>query len=209
MKFVTLIAIFLSLLGCIKANATSINAKNKYPYVLLGNTDYGILNEDDLGAFSWGRERRPFNPKSSMGYYWQCFPREVIKIILKDIGTSSAEVGGKENIADLNIEVWINPNLIYEYEMRARWPVADFEKRFNKWRNIMKQEKYVCLAGEYVNYEHKTSNGMETDVYGWIFEKIKTKKGCDSYLFNCHQTYQEYLQEKSKRQFNRSLNSSL
>ncbi len=55
---------------------------------------------------------------------------------------------------------------------------------------IQNQEKIRCLkAGDYVNYEHKNDNGIERNVYGWIFEKMKTKKGCDSYLFSCHPTY--------------------
>ncbi len=82
--------------------------------------------------------------------------------------------------------------------MRARWSVADFEKRFNKWRKIMKGEKYVCLAGDFVNFEHKKENGIERDVYNWIFEKIKTKKGCDSYLHSCNPTYAGYLEKKAK-----------
>ncbi len=35
------------------ANAVSVSAKKKYPYPLLTD-DYGILNENDLGAFTWG-----------------------------------------------------------------------------------------------------------------------------------------------------------
>lgn len=198
MKFVTPIVAFVCFLVCVNANAISLDAKNKYPYILLGNTDYGILNENDLGAFSWGQEREPFNPKNSLGYYWQCFPRESIEIMLRDSGSSADGIGQKaDNLADLKIKAWISPNLVHEYEMRARWSVSDFEKRFNKWRNIMKAEKYVCLAGEYVNYEHKIENGIERDVYGWVFEKIKTKKGCDSYLFSCNPTYQAYLKSRA------------
>jgi len=198
MKF--LIFIFLCLLSCTEANAVSINAKKKYPTVLLSN-DYSILSENDLGDFSWGfpkNKQPPFNPKKFGGNYWQCFPRESIEITLKDTGSSASEVGWRENIADLEIKVWISPNLVHEYGMRARWSIVDFEKRFNKWRKIMKGEKYVCLAGNFVNHEHKHVNGIERDVYGWIFEKIKTQKGCDSYLHSCHPTYEAYLKKNAK-----------
>lgn len=100
-------------------------------------------------------------------------------------------------VADLTIQVWVNKNLVHEYEIRKRLTVVDLEQRFNTWRKIMKGAKYVCLAGDFVGYEHKKENGIERDVYGWIFEKIKTKKGCDSYFYSCHPTYQAYLKRKA------------
>lgn len=195
-----IVAFFFLYLICIEANALSLDAKKKYPNVLLSN-DYGILSENDLGDFSWGfpkNNRSPFNPKGIGGNYWQCFPRESIKITLQDSGFSTDDLGWRDNIADLKIEVWVNKNLVHEYEMRKLLSVADFEKKFNKWRKIIKDEKYVCLAGDFVNYEHKKENGIEQEVYGWIFEKIKTKRGCDSYLYSCHPTYEAYLKRKAK-----------
>lgn len=53
MKYRSIFFILFSLLINAEANAVSANAKNKYPYPLLTN-DYGILNENDLGAFTWG-----------------------------------------------------------------------------------------------------------------------------------------------------------
>ena len=63
--------------------------------------------------------------------------------------------------------------------------VTDFEKIFNKWRKIMKDEKYVCLAGSFMFREHKMEDNKERENYQWVFEAIKTKKGCDSDLYNC------------------------
>ncbi|MHB1947984.1 MAG: hypothetical protein ACYCQI_07715 [Gammaproteobacteria bacterium] len=198
MKLISIAFFFLCLLLCIEANAVSQNAQKKYPYVLLSN-DYGILNENDLGDFSWGLQRQPFNPKMVFGgNYWQCFPRESIKITLKDTGSSSDDFGWRDNIANLKMEVFVNQYIVHVYEMRKNLSIIDFEKRFNKWRDIMNGEKYVCLAGDFINYEHKNENGIDRDVYGWIFEKIKTKKGCDSYLYSCHPTYAAYLRKKTE-----------
>ena len=197
MKPTVVALFFLCLLGCIEACAISLNSQKKYPYVLLGN-DYGMLSENDLGGFSWGFKRHFFNPKDTGGNYWQCFPREAIEITLKDTGSSADDIAWSDNIADLKIVVWVNQHLIHEYGMRKRLSITDFERRFNKWREIMKREKYVCLAGDFVNYEHKNENGIDMDIYSWLFEKIKTKKGCDSYLYSCHPTYEAYLREKSK-----------
>jgi hypothetical protein len=199
MKF--LIFIIVCMLFCLEeASAVSINAQKKYPNVLLSN-DYGILSENDLGDFSWGfpeNKQSPFNPKEVGGNYWHCFPRESIQITLKDTGFSTDEMGWKDTMADLEIKVWISPTLVHVYGIRKRFSVVDFEKRFDKWQRIMRGAKYVCLAGEFVNYEHKNENGMERDVYGWIFEKIKTKMGCDSYFYSCNPTYEAYLKRKAE-----------
>lgn len=197
MRLMISIFAFLCFLHCIEANAVSLSAQKKYPFVLL-TKDYDILDENDLGDFSWGFKRHPFDPKGFGGNYWQCFPRESIEITLKDTGSSSEDIGWKDNMADLKIEVWVNKNLVHEYEMRKRVSVIEFEKRFNEWRDLMKGAKFVCLAGDFVNLEHKKENGIERDVYGWIFEKIKTKKGCDSYLYSCNPTYEAYLKKKSR-----------
>ena len=107
MKPTVVALFFLCLLGCIEACAISLNSQKKYPYVLLGN-DYGILSENDLGGFSWGFKRHFFNPKDTGGNYWQCFPREAIEITLKDTGSSADDIAWSDNIADLNIVVWVN-----------------------------------------------------------------------------------------------------
>jgi hypothetical protein len=200
MKFTIFFITFLCLLACGEVDAISSSAQKKYPYVLLG-ADYGILDENDLGDFSWGETPKPFNPAHFGRNYWQCFPRESIQFMLKDAGFSVEEVGWRDNVADLEIQVWISPTLIHEYSMRARWAVTDFEKRFNKWRRIVRGEKYVCLAGDYVNREYRVENGIKREVYNWIFEKIKTKKGCDSYLHVCNPTYKAYLEHKAKEEF--------
>lgn len=46
----------------------------------------------------------------------------------------------------------------------------------------MKNEKYVCLEGGFLNHRDRVINGKKQEIYSWEFEKIKTKKGCDSYF---------------------------
>lgn len=172
--------------------------------ILQGKQDYekinGVLTDNDVAAYAWGLEPRPFNPnETSGGYtYWQCFPRVSISITLEDTGDSSEDIGWKDNYGDLKIHVQVNPQLVHEYEIRSMWPVSDFEDRFNTWRKIMKKEKYVCLAGGFVHRERQFVNGKTKEIYGWIFEKIKTKKGCDSYFDSCHPSYKQYLKEEAE-----------
>lgn len=189
----------------IDAHAVSENAKIKYPYTLI-TSDYGILNENDLGAFAWGGTAKPFSAEASRGEYniWQCFPREQVMITLSDMGHSSDELGWKKNVASLEIYVLTNndlrdhENIKHTYEMRAHWTITGYQKRFNKWLKLMDGEKYVCLAGHFVDLEKEVRNGKTWITYGWIFEKIKTKKGCDSYFDSCTPTYEKYLIEKEE-----------
>ena len=87
--------------------------------------------------------------------------------------------------------------------MRARWGIKDFEKRFNKWQQIMKNQKYVCLAGNFMFLEHEVKDGKTRETYQWIFEKMKSKNksiNCDSYFDSCTPTYKKYLQEKAQEE---------
>jgi len=183
----------------LKAGAVTVEAKNKYPYPLLTD-DYSILTENDLAAYTWGMRPRLFTEKEdSGGYnYWQCFPREIISINLEDMGYSSENFGWKDTLADLRIEVWVKPGVVYRYFMRAVRPVHNYEKRFHEWHKLMKGEKYVCLAGSFGRREQKLENGKELSVYSWTFDKIKTKKGCNGYWDDCDRTYDQYLKDKAK-----------
>ncbi|MHB1946748.1 MAG: hypothetical protein ACYCQI_01365 [Gammaproteobacteria bacterium] len=183
------------------AYSISLATKQKYPYPLLTD-DYGVLTDNDVAAYAWGLKPRPFTPDEiSGGYtYWQCFPREYISITLEDTGYSSEDIGWEDNYGDLRIHVQINPQISHEYEMRSRWPVRDFERRFTTWRKMMKNEKYICLAGGFSDRKRKLENGKTQEIYSWTFEKIKTKKGCDSYFDRCHPTYKQYLKDQAESQ---------
>jgi hypothetical protein len=165
------------------ALAISKEAQKKYPYSVLTN-DYGILNEKDLDTYKMGVKPPPFLPKGPYGYlYWQCFPRDRISISLKDMGYTSEDIGGEENYSVLKIMISDDSSGYHEYSMRRVWSTSTYEDRFKLWLKLMKNEKYVCLLGDFVNRE--TIKGVVSQ--HWVFEKIKTKKGCDSYFANdCH-----------------------
>lgn len=200
-KFLILVILFWVALGS-TAEAISIVAKKKYPYPLL-TKDYGILSDNDVATYAWGMKPRPFTEKEiSGGYiYWGCFRRDDISITLKDIGFSSEDIGWKDNYADIVLTVQNNPYLIHQYEMRSRWSVTDYEKKFNLWRKLMKNEKFVCLAGAFSDRERERLNGKIKETYNWIFERIKTKRGCDCYLCTyggCNPSYKKYLLDRAE-----------
>jgi hypothetical protein len=190
-RWIVVILFFLLGYFC-DANAINNIAKQKYPYQLL-TEDYDILNENDLGGYVWGMNPAPFLGKDSGLNYWQCFPREQVSLVLEDSGLYSEDLG-KDTIGDLIIVVQTKPGVSHEYKMRREWTVSDFQKDFNHWRNLMKEEKNVCLGGSFVEHKKWVENDKTKETYEWIFDKIKTKKGCDGYFDDCNRTHKEYLQ---------------
>jgi hypothetical protein len=109
--------------------------------------------------------------------YWQCFPREDVTITLKDKGYSTEDVGWKDTMADLEVSVNLKGSVYHKYEMTRSWTVADYQRDFNTWRKLMKNEQHVCISGHFVSREVSYANGEKQNIYYWIFDKIKTKKG--------------------------------
>lgn len=181
---VGLLIIFLCAIAC-NALGLSLTAKQQYPFTLLTD-DYGILNDHDLSYYiEYVRPATFFPKKEAMGYiYWQCFPRENISITLEDYGDFVKEFGKKDTIGQLEMKAIVKSGVFHEYIMKNLGLVKDFQKQFNSWRKLMKNEKYVCLAGSFISRSQSMENGIKRDVSGWTFERLKTKKGCVAYLNN-------------------------
>lgn len=165
-------------------------AKQKYPYQLLTD-DYGILGENDLAAYASRIKSVPFTGKELGRHYWQCFPRDHVAMTLEDWGYSSENFGWKDTISDLKVTIRTKSGVFHEYTMRSVMPARIYEKNFHHWRNLMNGEKYVCFAGESGTREMKPGNdGVTREIYSWTFDRIKTKKGCDSYFDgDCNRIY--------------------
>jgi hypothetical protein len=156
--------------------AVCLAAKKKYPYSLITD-DYGILNEEDLRHYNKISRPKPFSEKERGGFYWQCFPRELVSMTLEDMGYSSEDWGFTDTASDLNIKIYIKPNIIHHYYTRRAYPLGVYQKNFTRWHKLMAKQKYVCFLGEYDGKENKIEGGIPREVYNWTFEKIKTKKG--------------------------------
>lgn len=180
---IPLLLFFLLILSS-KIFAISLEARKKYPYPLITN-DYGILNEQDLACYARGLPPRPFNLKDSGAYqYWQCFPRDKVRITLEDFGYSTEDVGWEDTLSDLKIRIYVTPTIIHEYQMRRPWPVSEYLPRFKHWHKLMTGQKYVCFAGSFGDKKIVIEEAIPREIYYWIFEKVKTKKGKDSYLWD-------------------------
>lgn len=155
--------------------------QKKYPFLVL-NEDHGILDEKDLADFSKDMNYKKFSQKSSGLIYWQCFPRENISVTLKDMGYSAEEFDPTDTIADLKITARIKPHVFNTYSMRRAYPVSVYQEHFTRWQKLMKSQKYVCIAGSHDEYKKEILNGIQREDSSWTFDRIKTKKGRDSYF---------------------------
>jgi hypothetical protein len=68
--------------------------------------------------------------------------------------------------------------------MRSPWPVSEYLQRFKRWHKLMAHQKYVSIAGSFGSKKTIIEQNIPREIYSWTFEKIKTKKGKDSYFWD-------------------------
>ncbi|MES2615648.1 MAG: hypothetical protein V4591_09555 [Bdellovibrionota bacterium] len=158
--------------------------KSDYPYGLLGN-DFGILNAEDLAVNTCRVKPMPFNGEKFKDYlYWQCFETKKTKLICSgysyfiDFGT----------FVTLIVMTAKKQDTYYEYLSRKVVSMQSCREYKKDFKNLTKNEKYVCISGMY-NEQDKNSAGRMVSY--WIFDKFKTKKGCKPYFYgDCSLNYQ-------------------
>lgn len=166
---------FVFIISC----ATTSRFSQKYPYGLL-TQDYGILNEDDLGIYAWlTTEPSPFSPESfNPAYmYWQCFPSQYVKLGCQRI--ESDDSNNPYSDADIVIET---DSEIHEYGFRRAIDLNACKAYLKNWQRLARGENAVCFGGKPVDTEIKLIHGRRKKITGWIYDKLKTKKGCYSYF---------------------------
>ncbi|MBA2654380.1 MAG: hypothetical protein H0U71_04850 [Gammaproteobacteria bacterium] len=164
-------------------NALDSKVKKKYSFLLL-TEDHEILNQKDLAHLTKNLNYEKFSEKSSGLIYWQCFPRENISVTLEDMGYSAEEFDPTDTIADLKITAYTKPNIFHTYYMRRAYPISAYQEHFTRWQRLMKGQKYVCIAGSFGDHKEEVIHGIKREENSWTFDRIKTKKGMDSYFIN-------------------------
>jgi hypothetical protein len=154
----------------------------KYPNMLL-TEDYGILSEGDMHESS--RKIPPaYNPETSTHFLlWQCFP-------IKDVDSKYREWKDSNplGVADVivtmcDFELWMKKvEPIQSYGSRRAKEVTYCREFKKSWNKLTKNETDICLYGEGSVYETEIVDGKPKKVKSWVWNKIKTKKGCYSYF---------------------------
>ncbi|OGT35609.1 MAG: hypothetical protein A3F11_00275 [Gammaproteobacteria bacterium RIFCSPHIGHO2_12_FULL_37_14] len=162
----------------IKIFAISQQSLKKYPYPLLTN-DYGILNIANLKRYVDGMIPEQFKWHITGLDYWQCFPSKNVTVWY-DKGTYDPY--DKVIRSDPHISIKTSPMVMHEYEPRRNFSIDYAKEKVAAWKRLMKNQQYVCVGGAFAGTRTKIVNGKEITEHGWIFENLKTKKGCDSYF---------------------------
>jgi len=146
---------------------TTSHLSQKYPYGLL-TSDYGILNEDDLGVYAWWAKPTPFEEGLSSGYmYWQCFPTSAIKLRCRKIGSDNSNIPYSD--ADIHIET---DTEIHEYGFRRGVELEVCKTYLKHWRRLIEGEGAVCFGGNVSDIEEVKVKGKIKKSVGWVGDRV-------------------------------------
>jgi hypothetical protein len=151
--------------------SNQVSLQRKYPYARL-TQDYGILNDSDLLISEETATPVPFSRESISYPYWKCFPTSQLTFGCTNLEKDDMGVGMVE------VSIRATSGKIYdEYVGRHGLPLETCQKEFvTKWQALTRGEKETCIAGSYVGPE---ADGLSQ---GWIFDRLRTKAGCNSYF---------------------------
>lgn len=158
-------------LGATNKHLTEL--KSKFPYGLLGD-DYGILTIDDLAMNACDAKPQPFIPTSRYRpyQYWKCFDNKNISFTCDSNGIPDKH----EGVMALIIVKALANGVRHDYIARRLWPIKECKGFIKDAAALLRGTKYACISGSFIENEKDRSGHLLTS---WIFERIKTKNGCE------------------------------
>jgi hypothetical protein len=174
LNFLNKVLIILITLCCFNQMLGVEDLRIKYPDGLL-TLDYGILSENDLKYDIKRGNPRPYLIKEFQpGYYrWQCFKTESVKYKY-DVWKDNDPMGPSDTIVPLCFfGVHVKSEKIQHLYIDRRARRLEFCQEIeNEWKELTRDETYLCLNGE--------PHGLKHTTVSWTWNKMKTKKGCIS-----------------------------
>jgi hypothetical protein len=114
--------------------------------------------------------------------YWQCFPIKQIKFKCDPAGLSEDTI---EETALLLIDI-VNREHPQQYVPRRAMEMSNCQWFHQKWKMAIRRQRFACLSVSFSGFE----NEGDRKVAIWVFDKFKTKRGCQSYFHGgCSLTY--------------------
>lgn len=178
MKNFSLLLCIIFLFFGIRLFAINPESLKKYSNPLISN-DYGILNEANLKRYTDDIISEPFNWKITGFDYWQCFQTKKVFVWYERGDYDSDE---KITRGHPHITIEIHPTEIHDYVIRRGFSIEYAKEQVAIWKRLIKNQQYVCVGGAFAGTHEIVKNGKKIIEHGWIFENLKTKKGCDSYF---------------------------
>ena len=146
----------------------------QHPYVLLGD-DFGILNSDDLAMAAEIAQPIPFSEKSKAYPYWQCFDSKSISIVCESTGYYPSE---KVYFSILAVVIR-GKSENQEYLSRRAIPHSSCIEFKRDWKHLSAGQQHACISGP---FSGRGTNDSGKATRYWVFDKFKTRKGCESYF---------------------------
>lgn len=171
-----LLVSLISVLAFASSNNHLVGLKAKYPYGLLGD-DHGILVENDLAINACIAEPKLFNADNDDYHpyeYWQCFESKTISFRCDSNGVPDRHEGVKGLLV---AKASIN-HLQHEYFERRLWPIKDCKDFLKDAKALLKGVRFACISGSFLETE---KDHLGNKVTSWVFERVKTKKGCEGH----------------------------
>jgi hypothetical protein len=156
----------------------NVSAKpNPKPWLL--TEDYGVLSWDDLATANLDCIHPfPMNTPDEKDYrHWQCFPSK--EVVLQYHSWPGDEPGSYSCDGD----IWVHSKgEHHNYGFRHAWDLKSCIEALNIWKKLAQNQDAICLLGTPAGEpEMEKINGKVILVNGWVWDRIKTKKGCDSF----------------------------
>lgn len=175
--------ILLNIVLLIPLMASSNADIKKYPNRLI-TPDFGIVSTADLARDDEVRDSSPYDPNHVMlARYWQCLPLKHVKLEYRkwldrdDAGHAKPLI----QLCDFEIRV-TTPNDPQIYSDRRARPVEYCRDLARRWRKITAGEQAVCLNGDDGSFSKNEPGGKYKS---WIWNIVKTRKGCFSFAGEC------------------------
>lgn len=147
--------------------------KSKFPYGLIGD-DHGLLILNDLAINACDVVPKPLNPNSHYYPYecWQCFESKTVSFDCDSDGIADKYEG---EMGLFVVKASTN-GVQHEYIEHRVWPIKECKHFLRDAAALLKDTEYACISGSFIENEKDSSGHQSTS---WLFERIKTKKGCE------------------------------
>jgi hypothetical protein len=153
-------------------------AKVKYPNSLIGD-DYGVLSEQDLAISTCNGTPAPFDPTTPFGgLYWKCFETKRVSVLCD----SNGEADEHEGVMGFIVLTAEDGGDSHDYIARRAWPIHECHQFIRDVRKRLRDTHYACIMGSNPSMNIRPPARVKID---WIFEAIRTKRGCESYFQQC------------------------
>lgn len=140
----------------------------------LQNNENEIISNSDLEILS-----KTDRTNSGHPFLWKCYPLETVQPSFRT--WKGEDPLGPHNVIVTMCYLKISVNNKFglnEYSDTRGREVTYCNEFMSAWKKITVNENKICIAGRPIKNLNKEKQKPELPTANWIWDKIKTKKGC-------------------------------